>query len=161
MSINLAINTNFEDKSKLLAHIRRSKFINQFVNILKENPNSKNHKFNPVLEEGKDISNPQNLYYSEIPRYSIPFIDLVEVNIHQKWVIKDNLFTSNINVDLKGSIIFKILLNFKIKDEKNRNKIIIELNSKWVEKIFIIPDFILENITKQVKLIIERLVNKN
>lgn len=160
MSIKLDIDTNFEDKNVLTAHVRRSKFINDFVNILKENQNSKNHKFDPILEEDKDMSNPQNLYYTEIPKFSIPFIDLVEIDIHQKWKIEENVFKATITVNLKGSQLFKILITFKINEKKNGKKLKLELEGKWIEKIFIVPEFILENITKQVKINIERLVNK-
>ena len=85
MSIKLDIQTNFVNKNDLIAHVRRSEFYKDFVEILKENPKSKNHRFEPLLEDGKNISNPQNLYYTEIPNYEIPFIDLIEIDIHQKW----------------------------------------------------------------------------
>ena len=162
MSIKLEIETNFIERCILIAHVQRSEFIHEFVNILKENENSKNHKFEPLLEDGGKINNPQNLYYNEIPRFSIPFIELLDVDIHQKWEIDDDIFRANITVSLKGGQLFKILLNFKIKENnKSNKKLKIEIEGKWIEKIFIVPDFILEHITEEVKKIIARLLNKN
>lgn len=162
MSIKLEIETNFIERCILVAHVQRSDFIHEFVNILKENENSKNHRFEPLLEDGGKINNPQNLYYNEIPRFSIPFIELLDVDIHQKWEIDDEIFRANITVSLKGGQLFKILLNFKIKENnKSNKKLKIEIEGKWIEKIFIVPDFILEHITEEVKKIIARLLNKN
>jgi len=162
MSIKLEIETNFIERCILIAHVQRSEFIHEFVNILKENENSKNHRFEPLLEDGGKINNPQNLYYNEIPRFSIPFIELLDVDIHQKWEIDDDIFRANITVSLKGGQLFKILLNFKIKENnKSNKKLKIEIEGKWIEKIFIVPDFILEHITEEVKKIIARLLNKN
>ena len=162
MSIKLEIETNFIERCILIAHVQRSDFIHEFVNILKENENSKNHRFEPLLEDGGKINNPQNLYYNEIPRFSIPFIELLDVDIHQKWEIDDEIFRANITVSLKGGQLFKILLNFKIKENnKSNKKLKIEIEGKWIEKIFIVPDFILEHITEEVKKIIARLLNKN
>ena len=162
MSIKLEIETNFIERCFLIAHVQRSEFIHEFVNILKENENSKNHRFEPLLEDGGKINNPQNLYYNEIPRFSIPFIELLDVDIHQKWEIDDDIFRANITVSLKGGQLFKILLNFKIKENnKSNKKLKIEIEGKWIEKIFIVPDFILEHITEEVKKIIARLLNKN
>ena len=64
MSVKLDISTNFINKEELITHIKRSEFYIEFVNILKENPNSKDHRFDPLLEDGKNIANPQNLYYN-------------------------------------------------------------------------------------------------
>tara|TARA_E500000178_G_C17028467_1_gene759250 strand:+ start:3478 stop:3966 length:489 start_codon:yes stop_codon:yes gene_type:complete len=162
MSIKLEIYTNFIERCNLIAHVQRSDFIHEFVKILKENENSKNHRFEPLLEDGEKINNPQNLYYNEIPRFSIPFIELLDVDIHQKWEIDDDIFRANITVSLKGGQLFKILLNFKIKENtKSNKKLKIEIEGKWIEKIFIVPDFILEHITEEVKKIITRLLNKN
>ena len=69
MSIKLEIETNFIERCILIAHVQRSEFIHEFVNILKENENSKNHKFEPLLEDGGKINNPQNLYYNEINNF--------------------------------------------------------------------------------------------
>ena len=158
MSIKLDIQTNFVNKNDLIAHVRRSEFYKDFVEILKENPKSKNHRFEPLLEDGKNISNPQNLYYTEIPNYEIPFIDLIEIDIHQKWKIEEDTFKSNVNVTLRDGMLFKILLQFNIKEKKN-NKLGIILEGKWIDRIFIVPDIVLENITNHVKIIIERLLN--
>ena len=161
MSIKLEIDTNFVEKCNLITHVQRSEFYHEFVKILKENENSRNHRFEPLLEEGKKISNPQNLYYNEIPKFTLPFIEFLDVDIHQKWEIDDDIFRANITVSLKGAQLFKILINFKIKEKKIDKKLKIEIEGKWIEKIFVVPEFMLEHITHEVKKIISRLLNKN
>lgn len=158
MSVKLDISTNFINKEELITHIKRSEFYIEFVNILKENPNSKDHRFDPLLEDGKNIANPQNLYYNEIPRFSFPFIEFLLLDIHQKWTMNQESFSAIVSVKLKGNELCKINLEFKLKKKKSKN-IEINLEGKWLEKQFFVPDFVLENITNEVKKIIERLLN--
>ena len=157
MSVKLDISTSFINKEELITHVKRSEFYIEFVNILKENPNSKDHRFDPLLEDGKNIANPQNLYYNEIPRFSFPFIEFLSLDIHQKWTMKQESFSAIISVKLKGNELCKLNLEFKLK-KKSKN-IEINLEGKWVEKQFFVPDFVLENITNEVKKIIERLLD--
>ncbi len=157
MSTTLYIDTRFIDKSELIAHIRKSEFYDKFVKILKENPKSRNHRFVPKLEEGGDISNPQNLYYSEVPNFSIPFIEILELDIHQKWEMDDESFSAKIIVKLKDNQLFKIGCIFRLnKKEDSYIKIIME--GKWEEKIYFVPEFILDHILNQIKYNITRLL---
>ena len=52
------------------------------------------------------------IFFKNIILGLIPFIELLDVDIHQKWEIDDEIFRANITVSLKGGQLFKILLNF-------------------------------------------------
>ena len=110
VDIVLECTGKFNSKEKLITHIKRSEFYIEFVNILKENPNSKDHRFDPLLEDGKNIANPQNLYYNEIPRFSFPFIEFLSLDIHQKWTMNQESFSAIVSVKLKGNELCKINL---------------------------------------------------
>tara|TARA_X000000950_G_C13781656_1_gene605384 strand:+ start:184 stop:666 length:483 start_codon:yes stop_codon:yes gene_type:complete len=157
MSTILYIDTKFIDKSELIAHIRKSEFYKRFVKILKENPNSKNHRFVPKLDDEGDISNPQNLYYTEIPNFSIPFVDMLELDIHQKWEMNDESFHATITVKLKDNQLFKIDCKFRLNKQDN-NYIKITMEGRWEEKIYIVPNFVLDHILNQIKFNIKRLL---
>ena len=156
--MRLEIISNFKCKNDILSFIKQPSFFKNFIEILKENPSSKNHRFDPEIKDSGLVSFPQNIYYSEVPRFSIPFVELLEIDIHQKWILNDENFECFIKVKLKGNQIIFLRLFFTIRSEGD--KIVIIIFSTWVERMFLIPDTVLENITNQVKVILERLFPK-
>lgn len=160
MGIRLDINTNFTDKYALIQHIKKSEFFFRFIDILKQNPKLKNQSFSPKIEKGKEIIFPQFIYYSEIPNFNLPFVELLEIDVEQKWILNENdeNFECLIKVFFKENQIILIRLFFEMSHIDDTNRIILKLNSNFIDKVFFIPDSILENITAQVEKILKKLL---
>lgn len=159
MSIKLYVNTRFSSKDALLSHIKKAEFFYNFIKILRENPKSRNHKFNPSIKKGDEVSFPQSIIYSEIPNFNLPFMELLEIDVHQKWYLNDDNFECNIKVYLKDNQIIHLKLLFRIHSERTIDgNIILAFYSLMIDKVFFIPDIVLENITNQVKIIISKLL---
>ena len=126
IEVEFKVKTKYSSKSELLKYIKNSDFFFNFVKILKRNPSSKNHKFVPNIVEGEEVEFPVELFYSEVPGFKLPFAELLEIDIHEKWSLDENSFKTIINVSLKGNKLCTIKTVFTIALGKNSDKIILK-----------------------------------
>ena len=94
------------------------------------------------------------------------YIGLMDLGISQDdkrktdiYEFVENSFKTIINVSLKGNKLCTIKTVFTIALGKNSDKIILKCFSKWEDKAVIIPDFVLEDITREIKGIVKELLN--
>ena len=136
-------------------NILKSNFILKYIDYIK--PLS--FKINIPNERDIDISYPVILEYVDKPILKGYSFLMPKLRIIQRWDLLDYIIAINIDIFSGKSIIARVNINISYKF-KSEDQVNILITGKWIEKSFIVPSKILENIISETKNFITLAFNK-
>ena len=152
MSISEIIETNFTKKEEILDLINNTKFFFKYIDII--NPIS--FKFIPEISNNSKVIWPLKIEYEDCPTFSGSNIKLPKILIKQKWILDQDLLSCDMEIFMTGFNIASISLEFFIDLKK---KINLKLKAKWIHRNFLVSRNILNDIVKDTKKIINKIIN--
>ena len=150
---NFLIESVSEDCLK--KNILKSNFVLNYIDHIK--PLS----FSLNIPNKKDIyiNYPVVLEYFDKPQFNGFNFFMPTLKIIQRWDLLDSIIVIDIDIIMNNSKIGNININVRFKFINN-NQVNILIAGKWIEKSFIIPGGILENIISETKDFITIALNK-
>ena len=130
----------------LKKNILKSNFILKYIDHIK--PLS--YKLNIPNERDITIRYPIILEYFDKPKFNGFNFLMPKLRIIQRWDLLDYIIAINIDIFANNSIIAKVNINISYKFI-SKDLVNILITGKWIEKSFIVPSRILENIISETK----------
>ena len=133
-------------KNNFEKNIKSSNFVLDYIEYIKP----KTYELNIVNKRDLSIKYPIVLEYLDKPEFNGFSILIPELKIIQRWDLLDNLIIIDIDIYLHkmkiGRVNINIIFNFTSND-----KVKISITGQWVDKSFLIPSSILENVILETK----------
>lgn len=147
MCIHDIIKTNFKTSNQLLDKINNSDFFYKYIEII----NPITYNFIPKIARNQKILWPFIIEYEDNPKLSGTPIKIPKVLIKQRWNLNKKILICDINIFLKMMKIATLQLEFFMENN-------IKLKACWINKSFIVPNWLLANIVDDTKTIISKIL---
>tara|TARA_B100000524_G_scaffold347880_1_gene250819 strand:- start:3243 stop:3707 length:465 start_codon:yes stop_codon:yes gene_type:complete len=152
MSISDIIETNFTKKEEILNLISNTRFFLKYMKII----NPIYYKFIPEISNNSKVTWPLKIEYEDSPMFSSSNIKLPKILIKQKWAFDKDLLSCDMEIFMTGFNIASISLEFFIEIKK---KINLKLKANWIYRNFLVSKNILNDIVRDSKKIINKIIN--
>ena len=152
MSVKRNIITDYSH-DELIEYLNTPDFFQDMIDVIE--PEKYELFTNTDLERNR-VTWPVKILYQDVP--SVPFLENIvpHLNIEQTWNNVDSKVTVNITSNFFGGKLFEIEFTCIIRYLSD-----LEIEGKWIEKQFYVPDVILDYILDQFEEILKIILKKN